>query len=542
MGKFRARLRNAWLGASEDDRYGGYVWDRSLTSWLHLPCFLVTEAFLPLADLPSSFLSPSSLFRQMSSVSPTAFLLWSILAIIFLGFLTQHLWNYDRFNCLKWSSGRQPGAFKRVMTYSYLGSVPLLVVFSTSMTAIKVREGWLVLATDIAMPMPVQLYSESSTALLLPLYFVFAISWALELVTHLEELTFWLFMLNQGPGKSQWFSSYEYKVWFFGSFVSVLGLPLTALIAKNDLVLCDAWIVVVGSSASLATTLAFVYVLIKFPGFLHHIKSGGAEAAIVVQLHTFYRLNIARFTFRLLFCVPLLILGIDAVAPGGQTINHHPFWTDFLFMLGGIGCFFSSAITLLIFFPRSITSEIGYQVKPQSPILISRPHSSYTFTQPASPKSPVNFVQYHQRYREEYPPIEIDESFPCTRTRTRRERIVRSLDFEVGLRDDTLSTFSDAPSYRQYPEEEEWEDRGRRRRREREYPKGDVEAIAGSPGTTDGDTHQHPMAVLEARPRGREAANHPPRPTSSNLHPYVATFTSPIDLVDLAMIPHANYP
>ena len=37
----------------------------------------------------------------------------------FLFFLTQHLWNYDRFNCLKWNSGRQPGAFKRVMTVSF---------------------------------------------------------------------------------------------------------------------------------------------------------------------------------------------------------------------------------------------------------------------------------------------------------------------------------------------------------------------------------------------------------------------------------------
>jgi hypothetical protein len=63
-------------------------------------------------------------------------------------------------------------------------------------------------------------------------------------------------MLNQGPGKREWFSSYEYKAWFFGmflsppslyllltvtdypgSFISVLGLPLTVLAAKNDIVL-----------------------------------------------------------------------------------------------------------------------------------------------------------------------------------------------------------------------------------------------------------------------------------------------------------------
>ncbi|KAF9647726.1 hypothetical protein BDM02DRAFT_3067110, partial [Thelephora ganbajun] len=306
----------------------------------------------------------------MSSVSSSAFLLWSILAVVFLGFLTQHLWSYDRFNCLKWNSGRQPGAFKRVMTYSYLASVPLLVVFSTSMTMIKVRE---------VIPRPIQLYSDSSRALLLPLYFLLAGSWALELVTHLEgkhplftQLTFWLFMLNQGPGKSQWFSSYEYKVWFLGIFISVLGLPLTALVAKNNIVICDAWIIVVGSSGSLATTVAFIHVLIKFPGFLRHIKSEGAEAAIVVQLNTFYRLNIARFIFRILFCLPLLTLGVDAVAPGSGQVHQSPVlgWTrlltpdsDFLFMLGGIGCFFSSAITLLIFFPRNITTEMGYQIK-----------------------------------------------------------------------------------------------------------------------------------------------------------------------------------
>ena len=27
-------------------------------------------------------------------------------------------------------------------------------------------------------------------------------------------------MLNQGPGKSQWFNSYEHKVWFFGTLSS----------------------------------------------------------------------------------------------------------------------------------------------------------------------------------------------------------------------------------------------------------------------------------------------------------------------------------
>ena len=206
-------------------------------------------------------------------------------------------------------------------------------------------------------------------------------------------------------------------------------------------------------------------------------------------------------------------------------------------MLGGIGCFFSSAITLLvclytrrlsifsdasnhqIFFPRSTTNEIGYQVKPQSPIPNSRSASHYAFSPPTSPKSPVNFVQYHQRHRREYPPIEVDCGFPhiISRSRTRMDRNFRSLDFELGIRADNASSYSEAPSYHQYPEEDQWEGWGRGRRREGEYPKTNVEAAAG---TTDEDAPQPAMAILEARARREEVFNPPLQPTM-NLHPYV---------------------
>ena len=230
--------------------------------------------------------------------------------------------------------------------------------------------------------------------------------------------------------------------------------------------------------------------------------------------------------------------------------NSSPHHSDFLFMLGGIGCFFSSAITLLVcwyisslppllihqthqvFFPRSVTTEMGYQVKPQSPTPNSRSSSNYTFTQPTSPKSPTNFVQYHQRYREEYPPIEVDRRFSRrrSRSRTRRDRNVRSLDFEVGAREDTASTSSKAPSYHQYPEEEYWEDRGRWRQWEREYPKADVEAASE---TSDGDAPQLPMAVLGTGPGRGEMASTAPRPTT-NLHPYVCCLISHTSLrIDL---------
>ena len=208
-------------------------------------------------------------------------------------------------------------------------------------------------------------------------------------------------------------------------------------------------------------------------------------------------------------------------------------------MLGGIGCFFSSAITLLvcpytcclpifanasnfqIFFPRNIANEIGYRVESQSPTPNSRPPSHFTFPQPASPKSPVNFVRYHQQ-RRECPPIEVEYGFPHTasRSRTRHNLNFRSLDFEVGSREDHASSYSEAPPYHQYPEEDQWEDRDRGR--QREHPKADTGAVTG---TTSGDAPQLPMVVLETRLKGTEGIDSPLQPVTT-LHPYVRALAS----------------
>ena len=180
-----------------------------------------------------------------------------------------------------------------------------------------------------------------------------------------------------------------------------------------------------------------------------------------------------------------------------------------------------------IFFPRNTTNEMGYQVKPQSPN--SRPPSHYTFPHPMSPKSPVNFVQYHQQHQQEYPSIEVDYVFPraTSRARMRQDRKFKSLDFEVGLREDNVSSYSEAPPYHQYPEEDRWEDWGRGRRTERESPKADLEVL---PSTTDGGALQLSMAVLEDRPRRGEGAILPPQPPI-HLHPYVRALTSTLKIL-----------
>ncbi|KAG6840044.1 hypothetical protein C0991_009417, partial [Blastosporella zonata] len=216
----------------------------------------------------------------MSNGSPTAYLLWAILSCIYLVFLLLHLWYYDRFACLRWDAGRQPGAFKRVMTYSYLATVPLLVVFSVAITVFKFKEGF-VISDGTITPRPFSLWSTSNRHWVLPLYFILSIAWSLEHVTHLEELTFWVFLLSQGPEKREWWQSWEYRLWTFGSICTVAGMPTTVLATRSNLDTCIAYIFLVGSAAGTTTTICFLYVLARFPSFIAHVKAEGAEPDVV---------------------------------------------------------------------------------------------------------------------------------------------------------------------------------------------------------------------------------------------------------------------
>lgn len=252
------------------------------------------------------------------------------------------------------------------MTYTYITSLTLLVIFGAAFTLLKFKEGDIILFNGEVTSTPLELYSPAHKKWVLPLLFVFTIAWACEHITHLEELTFWLFLQNQGPRSRVWFDSWEFKLWLWGSMVAILGMPVTALVARKQLDTCLAWILLVGSSASTCETLGFLFVLFRFPAFIRKVKDDGAAPNIIVRLVYSYQLNCGRIAFRFVFSIPLLVLGIDGVQ-GSHPINMSPFWSDFLLMLGGIGSFVSSGITLLVFFPRSLISELGYTITPNYP-------------------------------------------------------------------------------------------------------------------------------------------------------------------------------
>ncbi|TFY77324.1 hypothetical protein EWM64_g6689, partial [Hericium alpestre] len=245
------------------------------------------------------------------------------------------------------------------------------------------KEGWIVLPGGEVFPKPVQFWHVSHRHTLLSLFFVFSIGWALELVTHFEELAFWLFVLDQGPTKREWFSSWEYRMWYLGCVAAILGMPITTLAARHDLNTIDAWIFLVGSLGSTTTNVAFLYVLFRFPSFLKHVKAESAQPDVVVRLTTFYELNLLRVLLRFIAGISLLILAADGIR-GRHDINRSLFWSDLLLVLAAVGQFVSSAITLLIFFPRSFAAESGYHNKAPSTDM----RSISTFPLPVSPSSP----------------------------------------------------------------------------------------------------------------------------------------------------------
>lgn len=528
----------------------------------------------------------------MSAFSPSSFLLWSILACLFQAFLVVHLWCYDRFQCIKWSSGRQPGAFKRVMTYSYLATVPMLMLFSVVMAVLSYQEGWTIIPHFEALtPKPFTMYTHLHKKFLLPMCFLLAIAWSLELVTHLEELTFWLFLLHQGPSKRDWFHSWEFRAWSMGSVVAILGMPIAVIVQRHDYDLCMAWILFSGSSAGTVTTISFIYVLIRFPDFMRRVKAEGAEPDVVVRLTTFYQLNVIRIVFRFLFNFSLLALALDGIQ-GPHTFARYNAASDLLSMLGGIGCFVSSAITLLIFFPRSITRESGYKARLSSSPTVEidgatspLPDYSRHARNASSPKSPGVTSDGHWTQGSQMNAFRFanDSDYSLTS----RHRTVRGASYPSHRRhssegeatptyseSDHETTFTSPPRQRQRRfsprrrrggddsggAEMIWEMQQpaemvaayRQRHRSRPQsegdglPRWDQDDLYKPDQGRNGKRNTNGSAVVilpsDGPPITLEEGIDFPSPRSSFVHPYVMTFTSPIDLLDSTLTDNENAP
>ncbi|KAJ7750148.1 hypothetical protein DFH07DRAFT_922886 [Mycena maculata] len=293
----------------------------------------------------------------MSHLSPAPYLVWSIISSILFAFLLYHLWSFDRFQCLKWNNGPYSGAFKRVMTYSYMLSVPLLMTFAFGFAIIKYQQGFVEFEGSI-IAMPYTMWPESARRAIFPLTLAFSVGWSLEMITHLEELCFWLFLVNAGSVQQDWFRSWYFRTWIFGSIVATIYMPLLTILTRADPLQSEAYTFLGGSIGSLSLTLWFTPILWAFPAFLGSLKAEGVDTATIVRLTKFHELNTIRVVFRFIFVVPLVILGADGVSAHSH-VNESMLWTDFLTIIAAFGLCISSALTLVIFFPRSVEGEIA---------------------------------------------------------------------------------------------------------------------------------------------------------------------------------------
>lgn len=78
-------------------------------------------------------------------------------------------------------------------------------------TVIKYQEGYVQIPTVGIVPKPYQLWTHPQRSWLTAIYIAFSIAWALEIVSHLEELCFWLFLINVGAAQNSWFRSINFK-------------------------------------------------------------------------------------------------------------------------------------------------------------------------------------------------------------------------------------------------------------------------------------------------------------------------------------------
>lgn len=326
----------------------------------------------------------------MSHSTPATLLVWAVLSVLLGIFLVHHLYRYDRFKCLKWNYGLHSGAFKRIMTYTYLINIPLIAIYSIGFAVIKYKMGWTTVPGVGIMPTPWTEWPKMYQHAILPLYLIFSIGWSLEIVTHLEELCFWLFLVNAGRAQQDWFRSGYFKVWVAGSIAAVIYMPLVTIFTRANPLKNEAATFLAGSLGSLVITICFTPILWTFPRFVEGLRSEGVDMETVLRLIKFHELNTIRIVFRFIFTISLAILGADGTTPHTH-VNDSCFWTEFLAILAGIGVTVSSGITLVIFFPRSIEKEYNLKQSTQHKSTFHlrsrvRRHDSTSLAQP-SPES-----------------------------------------------------------------------------------------------------------------------------------------------------------
>jgi hypothetical protein len=111
----------------------------------------------------------------------------------------------------------------------------MILTYAVGNATIKYHEGFIAHPTLGIIPKPYQLWEQSARDTIFPLMLLFSVGWSLEMVTHLEELCFWLFLVNSGSSSQSWFKSFYFRTWIVGSTLAVAYMPIVTCVTKSKL-------------------------------------------------------------------------------------------------------------------------------------------------------------------------------------------------------------------------------------------------------------------------------------------------------------------
>nr|ODN86414.1 hypothetical protein L203_04116 [Cryptococcus depauperatus CBS 7841] len=318
-------------------------------------------------------------FSALISLTGTLFMLW-------------HTWHYDRWRCLLYSKDNW---FRTVMCYILFGSLICLQVYTWIEVHVLYDEYWIYLPPlKQTIVTPWQLYTPTHYRIWkLSLYFITA-GWGFLQGVHLEEFLYWGYLIKSintpGGPKSSWLRSGFFKIWiilFVASFALLIG---AVHIENHNLDMIRAYLFLVGSCMSLLLAFASIGLCIILPSFLRSIKRHGVDYEVLERLHFFAEMNEIRTVCRLVYSISFLTLSADAFTEE-KRINKNQFWADLLYLVGHLGLFLATCLSIVILLPRNMTSE-SLPTAPQAlqPMVAYKPPATEGY-------APRRFLELGQR-------------------------------------------------------------------------------------------------------------------------------------------------
>ncbi|WVQ81999.1 hypothetical protein IAT38_004126 [Cryptococcus sp. DSM 104549] len=282
----------------------------------------------------------------------------ALVATTGLLFMIWHTWHYDRWRCMLYSKNDW---FRAMMCHILMGSIGCLLVYTWIDVHVLYAEYWIYLPElDRTMVTPFQLWTKKHYDLWkVSLWFITA-GWGFLQGVHLEEFLYWGYLIKSintpGGPQSSWLRSGFFKVWI-GLFVACFALLVGSLnIERENLDMMRAYLFCVGSTLSIALASASIGLCIIFPKFLKNVRRQGASFEVLERLHFFAEMNELRTVCRVLYSIAFLILAADGLSKE-QKINKNQFWEDTLYLIGQLGLFASTCLSVVILLPRNMSSE-----------------------------------------------------------------------------------------------------------------------------------------------------------------------------------------